>query len=189
MFLPFYLEMKSAEKGTRRQLCYYTQFAPSFGGGAAGPDGRGRVLRPIVHSLYGNVFTKAELYRALRPWIPGGISPFSVSAAFDEAVRAKEEGLARLRDIYRRESAKRDGFHVVLLGRPYTVLSEWMNKGVPETFASMGVPVFYQDMLSYTGKDVAGMVIAYIEKNAAPGKTRTKGRGCACLRSGQWALG
>jgi len=28
-----------------------------------------------------------------------------------------------------------------------------------------------------TGKDVAGMVIAYIEKHAAPGKTRTKGRG------------
>jgi ribosomal protein S6--L-glutamate ligase len=28
-----------------------------------------------------------------------------------------------------------------------------------------------------TGKDVAGLVIAYIEKNAAPGKTRTKGRG------------
>ena len=28
-----------------------------------------------------------------------------------------------------------------------------------------------------TGKDVAGMVIAFIEKNAAPGKTRTKGRG------------
>lgn len=28
-----------------------------------------------------------------------------------------------------------------------------------------------------TGKDVAGMVIAYIEKNAGPGKTRTKGKG------------
>lgn len=28
-----------------------------------------------------------------------------------------------------------------------------------------------------TGKDVARMVITYIEKNAAPGKTRTKGRG------------
>ena len=28
-----------------------------------------------------------------------------------------------------------------------------------------------------TGMDVAGMVIAYIEKNAAPGKTRTKGNG------------
>jgi ribosomal protein S6--L-glutamate ligase len=28
-----------------------------------------------------------------------------------------------------------------------------------------------------TGKDVAGQVITYIEKHAAPGKTRTKGRG------------
>jgi ribosomal protein S6--L-glutamate ligase len=28
-----------------------------------------------------------------------------------------------------------------------------------------------------TGKDVAGMVIAYIEKKAAPGKTRTRGSG------------
>jgi ribosomal protein S6--L-glutamate ligase len=28
-----------------------------------------------------------------------------------------------------------------------------------------------------TGKDVAGMIVEYIEKNAAPGKTRTRGRG------------
>jgi ribosomal protein S6--L-glutamate ligase len=28
-----------------------------------------------------------------------------------------------------------------------------------------------------TGKDVAGMIIEYIEKNAAPGKTRTRGKG------------
>ena len=28
-----------------------------------------------------------------------------------------------------------------------------------------------------TGKDVAGMIIEYIEKNAGPGKTRTKGKG------------
>lgn len=28
-----------------------------------------------------------------------------------------------------------------------------------------------------TGKDVAGMIIQYIEKNAAPGRTRTKGKG------------
>ena len=49
------------------------------------------------------------------------------------------------------------GFHVVLLGRPYTVLSEWMNKGIPQTFGSMGVPVFYQDMLSYSEEDVEGI--------------------------------
>ena len=157
VFLPFYLEMKSHEKGARRQLCYYTQFAPSFGGGdGIGESGR-PVIRPIVHSLYGKVFTKAELYRVLRPLVPAGISPFDISSAWDEAEREKADGLARLREIYRRESTRRDGFHVVLLGRPYTVLSEWMNKGIPDTFASMGVPVFHQDMLSYRGEDVAGI--------------------------------
>ena len=28
-----------------------------------------------------------------------------------------------------------------------------------------------------TGKDVAGQIIEFIEKNAKPGKTRTKGKG------------
>lgn len=157
VFLPFYLEKKSTEKGARRQLCYYTQFAPSLGGGASASDPDGRILRPIVHSLYGSVFSKAELYRVLRPLTGGSVSPFDVSAAFDEAVRDKEDGLSRLREVYRRESTRSDGFHAVLLGRPYTVLSEWMNKGVPQTFASMGVPVFYQDMLSYTAEDVQGI--------------------------------
>ncbi|TFH64966.1 MAG: CoA activase, partial [Gemmatimonadales bacterium] len=90
----------------------------------------------------------------LRPVIPGGVSPFTVYSAFDEAMRGGEEALSRVRDVYRREVEKREGLHVVLLGRPYTVLSEWMNKGIPQTFASMGVPVFYQDMLSYTTEDV-----------------------------------
>ena len=157
VFLPFYLEMKSPEKDTRRQLCYYTQFAPSLAGGDEGQEGGPPVIRPIVHSLYGRVFAKAELYRVLRPLAPEGVSPFDISSAYDEAEREKEEGLARLRGIYQRESTKRDGFHVVLLGRPYTVLSEWMNKGIPDTFASMGVPVFYQDMLSYAREDVAGI--------------------------------
>ena len=101
---------------------------------------------------YGNLFTKTELYRTLRHLFPGGISPFDVSSAFDEAMREREEGLARLRGIYSAESSRGDGFHVVLLGRPYTVLSEWMNKGIPQTFASQGVPVFYQDMLSYSAR-------------------------------------
>jgi predicted nucleotide-binding protein (sugar kinase/HSP70/actin superfamily) len=89
--------------------------------------------------------------------MPQGISPFEVSSAFDEAMRIREKGLEKLRGVYSKESSHGDGFHVVLLGRPYTVLSEWMNKGIPETFASRGVPVFYQDMLSYAAEDVAGI--------------------------------
>jgi predicted CoA-substrate-specific enzyme activase len=154
VFLPFYLEKRSPEKGSRRQLCYYTQFAPSVGAGAQAHGNGGKVLTPLVFSLYGNLFGKAELYRTLRHAIPGGVSPFAVYSAFDEAMRLREEGLSKLRGVYEREVGERKRLHVVLLGRPYTVLSEWMNKGIPQTFGSMGVPVFYQDMLSYSNEDV-----------------------------------
>jgi ribosomal protein S6--L-glutamate ligase len=34
-----------------------------------------------------------------------------------------------------------------------------------------------QGIESATGKDVAGMIVSFIEKNAAPDKTRTRGKG------------
>jgi predicted CoA-substrate-specific enzyme activase len=172
VFFPFYLERKAREKGLRRQFCYYSQFAPSLGAGVAEDPDRRRVLTPLVFSLYGALITKAELYRTLRDCIPGGVSPFEVSSAYDEALRLKEEGAAALRAVYRRralgngeqgppsgigDAPGSGSFHVVLLGRPYTVLSEWMNKGIPHAFASLGVQVFYQDMLPYSSDDVAAI--------------------------------
>ncbi len=154
VFLPFYLERKSPDKAARRHYCYYTQFAPSLAASVGRPEEDGRILAPLVHYLYGSFFTRVELYRTLRRVIPGGVSFLEVSAALDEAIEAHERGLARLRKVYRGSRAG-DGLHVVLLGRPYTVLSRWMNKGIPDIFASMGVPVFYQDMLSYSSDDVA----------------------------------
>jgi len=154
VFLPFYLEKKVQEKGVRRQLCYYTQFAPSVGIGAGGQGQKKKILTPLVFSLYNRFLAKAELYRTLKPIVPGGVSPLDVSAAYDEAVREEEEGLGRLRDIYRRETGRREGIHVVLLGHPYTVLSKWMNKGIPQILGALGVPVFYQDMLTYSKADL-----------------------------------
>ena len=36
---------------------------------------------------------------------------------------------------------------VVLLGRPYIVLSKTLNKGIPDIFNSLGIKSFYQDMI------------------------------------------
>ena len=157
VFLPFYLEKKTPQKDERRQYCYYTQFAPSLGAGPADAEEKARILTPLVHSLYGTLFTKAELYRTLDAAIPGGISFFELSAAYDEAVAAQGEASARLRETYRRQTAGRDDLHVVLLGRPYSVLSPSMNKRIPQILASLGIPVFYQDMLSWTAEDVAAV--------------------------------
>jgi len=154
VFLPFYLETKPPDGAGRRQYCYYTQFAPSLGAGLCGEGERERLLTPLVHSLRGSLFTKAELYRTLRSAIPGGLSFLEVSSAFDEACAARDAAAARLRDVYARETAGRDDLHVVLLGRPYSVLSPHMNKRIPQIFGSLGVRVFYQDMLSYGAGDV-----------------------------------
>ena len=157
VFLPFYLEMKPPEKTGRRQLCYYTQFAPSLGAGLCSPEEEGRILTPLVHSLYSSLVTKAELYRMLGRAVPGGVPFLEVAAAYDEAQAAQDRGLESLREVYRQETAGLGGLHVVLLGRPYSVLSKWMNKQVPEVLASLGIPVFYQDMLSYSRDDVAAL--------------------------------
>jgi len=186
VFLPFYLEKKNSEKTGRRQYCYYTQFAPSLGAALANrsADGSGnedgvsdggavdndQVITPLVHSLYTPLYTKAELYRTLRAVVPGGVSYFDVSSAYDDAVKANERALDRLRDVYLQRVEKRtspatlghelqaharaDDLHVVLLGRPYTILSESMNKRIPQIFGALGIPVFFQDMLSYSREDV-----------------------------------
>jgi predicted nucleotide-binding protein (sugar kinase/HSP70/actin superfamily) len=43
---------------------------------------------------------------------------------------------------------------VVLIGRPYTVLSPEMSKGIPEIFGSLGVKCFFQDMVPYSREEV-----------------------------------
>ena len=47
----------------------------------------------------------------------------------------------------------RRNFDVVLLGRPYTILSEEMNQRIPEIFGKHGVRAFYQDMVPPTRAD------------------------------------
>ncbi len=155
VFLPFYLEQKKTPEGGRRQFCYYTQYAPSLGAGPATPQEQARILTPLVHSLYGTLFTKAELYRTLNAAVSGTVSFFEVSSAYDEALAAQGLAADRLREVYRRETAARADLHVVLLGRPYSVLSPTMNKRIPQIFASLGIPVFYQDMLTRRDEDVA----------------------------------
>ena len=42
---------------------------------------------------------------------------------------------------------------VALLGRPYTVLSNSMNKGIPDYFAQLGIKTFFNDSLPTIAKD------------------------------------
>jgi predicted CoA-substrate-specific enzyme activase len=155
VFLPFYLEKKADEKGVRRQYCYYTQFAPSVvsvsGDGKAGE----RLLTPLVHSLHGMIHTKIELLSMLKPITGGRIHFLDVSRAYDRACEYKASCLEQWKGVYARESRQRKDLCVVLLGRPYTIFPRFMNKGIPDMFASLGIRVFFQDMVPCSSEEVA----------------------------------
>ena len=76
-----------------------------------------------------------------------------VSKAYDTAREYQTSCLLKLKALYREELDSRSGIHVVLLGRPYTALSKTMNKSIPDIFASLGIRVYYQDMLPYSHEE------------------------------------
>jgi predicted CoA-substrate-specific enzyme activase len=143
VFLPYYLERRTGGKSFKRQYCYCTHYAPAL----CTPDGAGRVLTPLVHYLYGTLHTERQLRRMLQSIGMGRIGLREVYRAYARAREFKTAALARLRQRYRQETAGSKALHVVLLGRPYTVLSRRMNKGIPEIFGALGVKAFFQDML------------------------------------------
>ncbi len=154
IFLPFYLDKKGRDRGPRRQYCYYTQFAPALtkiAGGGHDPD---RFLMPVVHYLYSDFHTKAQLYRMLKPLCQHRLNYFDVSAAYDRAREFRESCQLQWQAAYRKHTGDNDDLHVVLLGRPYNILSPTMHKGIPGILAAMGIKAFFQDMLSYAPEQV-----------------------------------
>ena len=153
IFLPFYLDLKGRDKGPRRQYCYYTQFAPGLSTLIDGADSK-KFLMPVVHYLYSSFHTKAQLYRMIKGITGRTISYFDVSAAYDRAREFMGRCLSEWQVAYQDNTANTDELHVLLLGRPYTVLTAAMHKGIPNILAALGTKAFFQDMLDYTPEDV-----------------------------------
>jgi predicted nucleotide-binding protein (sugar kinase/HSP70/actin superfamily) len=62
--------------------------------------------------------------------------------------------LEKLKQILKKELRISKDVCVILLGRPYTVLSKYMNNKIPTIFGKLGIKTFYQDMLDYTEGDL-----------------------------------
>jgi predicted nucleotide-binding protein (sugar kinase/HSP70/actin superfamily) len=156
LFVPFYLEAERPEADTRRQFCYYCQYAPSLIQTLAIQGLRERVIMPLFTDGVDAFQSKARLFSALRRALPGTMSFAQFASAHREAVQFLQARRAQLRAVMARETAEGD-VSVVLLGRPYTCLPSSMNKRIPETLAALGVKTFFQDMLTYDTSEVDGI--------------------------------
>ena len=147
IFLPVYLEKK--DRDARRQYCYYSQYASSLASLSADPKYKNKFSMPLVNYIYTDFYTKISLYQMMRTFPFRNYAFTEVSSAYDKAQHFKQACRLELNKIYIKESDTSGDIHVVLLGRPYTVLDENMNKKIPDIFASMGIKVFFQDMIDY----------------------------------------
>jgi predicted CoA-substrate-specific enzyme activase len=150
IFLPFYIQEKT--KDLKKQYCYYTQYIPSL----VSKIGEGKCLTPLVKYLYTNFHSKIEIYKSLKKISEKSFSFFEISAAFEKAIELKETLGKKYNKLY--EDGKNDSdINVVLLGRPYSVLSKEMNSGIPDIFANLSVKTFFQDMVADSEEAIANV--------------------------------
>jgi predicted CoA-substrate-specific enzyme activase len=152
VFLPAYLE-ESVEKKMSKQYCYYTQFVSSVISLQKKLQPAETILTPLLKSSKGELFTRLELYKMLKSILIQDIGFLQVTAAYEKAKRHVRELKEKWQQIYLDEICGNSDIHVMLLGRPYTVLSSAMNNHIPEIIEKAGVKAFYMDMISGNLKD------------------------------------
>ena len=153
LFLPIHIEgEKDKEKPNRmRKFCYYTQFTSIVASLTKKNGKRISSLMPLISHRQNPLLTKAELYGALHKAFPGLCGVLAVNKAYDDAWAYYKQYKENLTSLY--SPPEENEVKVALLGRPYTVLSNSMNKGIPDYFAQLGIKTFFNDSLPTIAKD------------------------------------
>ena len=154
IFLPVFLEESRPGTHAPRVYCYYTQFSSALVSRAGDRQLRARCLMPQVSWTKWRERTKRELHESLTRAGLTDKGLDEVSAAFERASAAYDRVVKQLQKRFLEETSNCTSPSVVLLGRPYNVLSPEMNKGIPEMFGALGVKAFSQDMVPCEPRDV-----------------------------------
>jgi len=147
LFIPNYLETRKRKKGAKRQYCYYSQFTSALLPTIERIKLKEKCITPLMFYNESSFSTIVQLYNALKLLPVKDISFFDVSMAYDKALKFFNERKSKLNSIFKKEFNEAGDISVLLLGRPYTVLSPAMNKHIPDIFSSQGIKTFFQDML------------------------------------------
>lgn len=151
IFLPVYLESREPKQDAYRYFCYYTQFAATLASGIKSLHLKNKAIMPVIDH---RAFTsKIELFTMLKPIL--NIGYWEIFNAYEAALSFYNERRDNLCNIYEREIIGGNDINVALLGRPYSILQNAMNKGIPGIFGNLNIKTFYQDMLPCHRQDTA----------------------------------
>ncbi len=147
IFLPVLLQTLDKSKESEGQYCYYTQFSASLVYTLKINNIPNKCISPLLSFNKGKYHVAQKLYQYLKPILKTGISYFAVYNAFNEALSYYQGKKNQLVKVFREQFQPEKEISVVLLGRPYVVLSQTLNKGIPGILNSMGIKAFHQDMI------------------------------------------
>jgi predicted CoA-substrate-specific enzyme activase len=150
IFLPVYMEAKEPKQDAYRYYCYYTQFAASLAAGIKSLHLKNKTIMPVIDHL--SFQSRIELFMLLKSILSSGY--WEIYNAYEAALSFYNESAGKLRNIYEREMPGSKDVSVALLGRPYSILQNTMNKGIPDIFGNLSIKTFYQDMLPYHRDDL-----------------------------------
>ncbi len=146
IFLPVYLEAREKPANRERNFCYYTQFSASLAYTLKENETHKKCLTPFMDDPKGLAPVSRKLHECLSPVIPG-LTLSQIRKAYEEAILFNRAQKRKLTDLFRHHFTPEGKLSVVLLGRPYVVLSKSLNKGIPDIFSGMGVDTYFQDMI------------------------------------------
>jgi len=170
-FLPTYLEEEpshpdhaESREESRRYYCNYSQYASIVTRIAEAKD-RARILTPLLLGRKGDTSgapgeIRASLKIALAPWGIKAPSERACREAWDSCVKTRARARAAAREVFA-EAAEGEGFGVVLVGRPYVVLSSAMGASIGEMIAKRGVDIVYSDMLGVGSSAIDPLLAAF----------------------------
>jgi predicted CoA-substrate-specific enzyme activase len=148
IFLPILLQTGENSNEDRGHYCYYTQFSASLVYTLKINDIQNKCLSPLLSFPKGKYHVAQKLFQCLKPLLKDSISYLAVLNAFNEALSFYSHQKKQLGNVFKKQFQPDKDISVVLLGRPYIVLSKTLNKGIPDIFSNLGIKTFYQDMIS-----------------------------------------
>ena len=146
IFLPVYLESREKPNNRERNFCYYTQFSASLIYTLKDKGIDKKCLSPFLIDANEIALTTRELYNSLKP-VYKDLTRAQIKNAYEDAVLYHSNRKHQLEKLFQKHFRPNDKLSVVLLGRPYVVLSKSLNKGIPDIFSGMGIDTYFQDMI------------------------------------------
>jgi predicted CoA-substrate-specific enzyme activase len=148
IFLPVSFQKRDKEKNAERYYCYYTQYSASLVYTLKDKKIAAKIVSPLLDFSKGNRYIIKQLTECLRPCFGSDLTTERIKTALEEALNFSRSLKKGLFSFFKTKFQPEDDISVVLLGRPYVVLTPSMNKGIPEIFARMGIKTFFQDMVN-----------------------------------------